>query len=481
MTLASFGRLGAVVLGVCLALAVPSWAAGVRYGHPEAIPGETGSPLAISIAGGRASAPIVVATGKSQLVRFDRSFRQIVVGSKDVAEIVPMSHNTIYVLGKKRGATNITVTDGGHSVVAVVDVVVSYDIDGLKHQLADLLPKENIDITPAGDALVLSGHVTSSDHLHTILAVADRYAPDAVTNLLQVGGSQQVMLEVKFSEVERSALQNLGVSVLNGNAVNKGIIVPNPVLPSAVTEFGTFGGLLTDLSKYDLRAKLEAMEKKGLVRTLAEPNLVALSGDTANFLAGGEFPIPVVQSSNGTVPTTTIEFKDFGVGLSFTPTVISSDEVNLAMKSEVSALDPSASVTTNGIQVPGLKVRRTATTVELRDGQTFAIAGLIQDDFQDSIDKIPGLGDLPILGALFRSVDYQHNQSELVVFITVHLVQPVNRTAISLPTDRVAPASMLDSDLTGTTGREVPPSENPAAAPPSAAPGAAKPEGYVLP
>jgi pilus assembly protein CpaC len=466
MKLLSTSRMGACLLFAAIALAVPSSAAEMQGGAQ-------GTPIEIAIQSGRGSEQITVAAGKSQLVRFDRAFRKIVVGDKDIAEVVPLSSTSVYVLGKKRGVTNLAILDGGGQVIAAVDVAVTYDIDGLRRQIARLVPGEDIDISPAGDALVLSGKVGSAGDLHTIDAIAERYAPDAVTNLLQLGGSQQVLLEVKFAEVQRSAVQNLGLSVVNGVGVNKSGLVP--VLPPVdAGGFGSLGGLLTDNSTFALRAKIDAMETNGLVRTLAEPNLVALSGDTASFLAGGEYPIPVVQSTSGAAPTTTIQYKDFGVGLSFTPTVTGTDQVNLAIASEVSALDPSSSVKTDNIDVPGLKVRRAKTTVEMRDGQTFAIAGLIQDDFQDTLNGIPGFANVPILGALFRSTDFTHNRSELVIFITVHLVQPVTKEQLAAPTDSVAPPSQADLDLMGDAANE---KNAPAKQP---APKGAQ-EGYVLP
>jgi len=281
---------------------------------------------------------------------------------------------------------------------------------------------------------------------------------------LSLSGSQQVLLEVKFAEVQRSALVQLGLDSLNGAAANNGISAPHlDGSTTAAQAFGTIGGLLTDSKTYFLRGQISALEQSGMVRTLAEPNVVALSGETATFLAGGEFPIPVVQSLSGGSPTTTIEYKDFGVGLSFTPTVIASDTINLILKSEVSALDSTFAVTTNGISVPGLKVRRATTTVELRNGQSFAIAGLLQDDFNDSLKALPGVGSIPIIGALLRSTNYQRNQTELVVFITVHLVGPGPQTNIALPTDRVIPPTPAQVIGLGHTEETRPPPPVPGA------------------
>jgi len=452
----SFLRVAVISMAMLLAVL----ATGERaFAAPAPLGGGGEKPLTIAIRPGQTAPRIIVASNKSRLVQFDRSFRQVVVGSKDIAEVVSLSNKSIYVLGKKRGTTNLTITDASGTVLAVVDVVVTYDIADLQHQLAELVPDDRIRITPAADALVLSGKVSSADSLRKIVAIAGRYAPGAVTNLLQIGGSQQVMLEVKFSEVERSAIQQLGLNILNGVAINEGTL--SAALPPVSTSaFGSFGGLFTSADHFALRARIDALESRDLMRTLAEPNLVAMSGQTASFLAGGEYPIPVVQSTSGTVPTTTIEYKNFGVGLSFTPTVVSADVVNLNIKSEVSSLDDSASVEASGISVPGLRVRRAATTVELRDGETFAIAGLIQDDFQNTVNAIPGLANIPIIGALFRSLDFQHNQSELVVFITARLVQPTSREEIAQPTDKVEPPSMLHTFLFGNPEGTPPANDN---------------------
>jgi len=427
---------------------------------PPDVSGAT--PIVINISPGRSTSKIVVPIDKSRIVHFDQPFSRVHVGSGDIAEVVPLSPSTIYLLGKKRGSTNLTITTANNAIVAVVDVVVTYDLDGLRQHLSDLLPTESVEIQPAGDALVLSGHVSSADHLRTITAIAERYAPGAVTNLMSLSGSQQVLLEVKFAEVQRSALVNMGLNNINAGLTNTQLVGSVPFSP---TSFGTIGGLLSDSKTYFLHAEIQALEQSGAVRTLAEPNIVSLSGETATFLAGGEFPIPVVQSLSGGAPTTTIEYKDFGVGLSFTPTVISSDTINLVLKSEVSALDSTFAVTTNGISVPGLKVRRATTTVELRNGQSFAIAGLIQDDFNDSLKSLPGLGSIPIIGALLRSTNYQRNQTELVVFITVHLVGPGPATNIKVPTDQVLPPTAGQILGFGRTEQVRPPPPAPILAP----------------
>jgi pilus assembly protein CpaC len=400
------------------------------------------SPPAASVAtirAGETSGQIVVPVDKSQLLRFDRAFREISVGNREIAEVQPLSHQLIYVLGKKVGTTNLTLIGSGGTVIAVVDVVVSYDIGGLKKRLHDLMPEERIDIAASGDALSLSGQVSSADHLRQIVETAEHYAPGKVSNLLSLTGSQQVLLQVRFAEVQRSAFKEFG---FNEFGLVKDGVLPAESVSAPLT--GIVSGVF-NTGSFSLSAKLNALEKKGLVRTLAEPNLVALSGDTASFLAGGEFPIPVAQTSGGTgIPVVTIDYKQFGVSLAFTPTVAGADTVNLVLKSEVSSLDKANAISANGFQIPALKVRRAKTTVELRDGQSFAIAGLLQDDFTNNTSQFPFLGDVPVLGALFRSWDYTHQQTDLVLIVTVHLVSPTVARNLRSPTDTVVLPSPIE-------------------------------------
>lgn len=438
-----------MALASCLLLVAP---ASARHARSHAVHGDQDPvrPATIYMKVTGAQKQIIVAVDKSQFIRFDRSFDQLSLGSKDIADVVAVSRTTFYVLGKKQGTTNLAIQDGNGRALAVLDIVVTFDIDDLKMRIHDLMPDERIKIEPAGGALVLSGQVANAEHLREVSAVAERFAPGMVTNLLTVAGSQQVLLEVKFAEVQRNTLKNLGVDYSGSIHIGSATEVPAIGNGVPLTAFGALATTLTG-SGYSLTATLDTLEKRGLVRTLAEPNLVALSGDTASFLAGGEFPIPVAQSVVGTVPTTTIEFKEFGAGLSFTPTVLNDKLINLAIKSEVSAIDPTLSVTTNGIQVPGLKIRRATTAVELDDGQSFAIAGLLQDDYSNGISQIPGIGNIPVLGALFRSTNYQRAQTELVVFITVHLVQPQAKKEIAAPTDTIVPPNPLDLFGAGQT------------------------------
>ncbi|MBN9587532.1 MAG: hypothetical protein BGN85_05645 [Alphaproteobacteria bacterium 64-11] len=425
-------RLCSFLLAADLVLAgLPAFAAAEPATAP--LPAATADSLT-EIQAGQTAGQLVVPLNKSRLLHLDRSYREISVGSKDVADAVPLSRNLIYVLGRKYGTTNLTIRGDGGTVLAVVDVVVTYDVSDLRQRLQELVPDEHVAVTPAGDSIVLSGQVSSGDHLHQIMTIADHFAPGKITNMLSVGGSQQVLLEMRFAEVERSALKDLGINTNLAYNDNRGSSVSS-IMGTAAAAGGTFGAIsgIFNSGQYNLSATLNALEKKGVVRTLAEPNLVALSGDTASFLAGGEFPIPVVQSINGAAPTVTIQYKDFGVGLGFTPTITGTDYINLVMNSEVSSLDNTAAISANGFTVPGLKVRRAKTTVELRDGQSFAIAGLLKNDFSNGISQYPWLGNIPILGTLFRSSNYQNDQTDLVVIITAHLVQPTLAKNLATP------------------------------------------------
>jgi len=307
---------------------------------------------------------------------------------------------------------------------------------------------------------VLSGMVSDPGAADRAQRIAAAYAGDKVVNLISVGGSQQVMLEVKFAEVNRTIGEQLGIShAANGSdftgAIGSGASVsgspsgePNFSLDAITDSFGVFG-LLFNIGDVSIQSFLDTLERNGMSRTLAEPTLVALSGERASFLAGGEFPIPVVQSggsSGNGGNAITIEFKPFGVSLGFTPTVLGDRVINMIVEPEVSTIDPSASVTVNGLVVPGLQTRRASTTLELRDGESFAIAGLLRDDTQSTVEQLPLLGSLPVIGSLFRSTRYQKGETELLIVVTPHLVQPMRRDQVRLPTDRVAdphPADVL--------------------------------------
>lgn len=404
---------------------------------------------------------IAVAVNKSRVISTASNFRQITVGNPEIADIVPLATNRFYILGRKIGSTNVVISDANNRPLGIFDVLVGYDIESLNLAIREIAPDDPIQVSHSGNGVTLSGTVDSGTKAGQIASLASTFAPDHVNNLLLVKGSQQVMLSVRFAEVQRSALKELGVNTEATIFGNNGKSIWNFSSGEGVNpEAFASGGVTATGAKYAFDAMIDALEQRGMVRTLAEPNIISLSGDTASFLAGGEFPIPVAQSLGASIPGSTysgltVEFKQFGVGLAFTPTVLGKDTVNLEISSEVSTIDPSVSFQNGSITIPGLAVRRTTATVELLDGQSFAIAGLLQDNLNTSVRGLPGLQSIPILGALFRSENFKRQQSELVVIITVHLVRPTTADRLADPTKTSAPPSEADLFLNGRNGRAI--------------------------
>lgn len=416
-----------------------------------------------------------VPLNKSQVLTVDRPFGKAMIGSEEIADIMPITNRSLYVLGKKMGTTSLTVYDTNNNVISVVDIAVGPDIVSLRRQLSELIPGEPIGAKISNDTIVLTGIVSNGPAIDRAVQLAKSYAGEKVINMMSVGASQQVMLEVRFSEISRQTGKQIGLSGFGfsdggsfGAAVGNGAgLVPDASgagvlrLDSITGSFGVFRKAF-DIAGLNIDAVLDALERKGLVKTLANPTLVALSGETASFLAGGEFPIPVAQSNGGggggggNNGGISVEFKPFGVSLAFTPTVLADGVINLAVEPEVSSIDPSASITVNGLVIPGLQTRRANTVLELRDGESFALAGLIRKDFQTTVRQVPLLGSIPILGALFRSSGFQKGETELVIVVTPRLVQPIKAGApVALPTDRVQNPNELDLFLMGRTDKAV--------------------------
>ena len=418
-----------------------------------------GASLAADAPETSAGAPVesfTLATGKSRLVELPSAYTDVMIGDPKIADIVPINNHSVYVVGRGMGTTALTVYGANKRVIYTADVVVSADLDGLKSRLHAILPNESgIAISAANQSIIVSGTVSSPAALHQVTSLADTYAPGKVVNMLSVQGTQQVMLSVRFVEMQRTAAKNLrintqaqGIGSSPAVAVTTGDTLVNTT-QSLLDSFGT-AALSWSVGGGDLSFLFDALETKGLVKTLAEPTLVTMSGDTANFLAGGEFPIPVAQQANSgnAVPTITVEFKQFGISLAFTPTLLQDGLINMVINPEVSSIDPTTSIKLGIIEVPGIKVRRAHTTVELRDGESFTIAGLLSDNYQNSIRQYPFIGDLPIIGALFRSTGFQRDQTELVIVVTPHLVVP-RRIATATPADHFVPPSDFELFLFG--------------------------------
>ena len=463
-------------------LAIACLAAAVLAGAAGAIPASA-QVASVSVADGVHAGEVAVPVNKSQVIRSDRPFAKALIGNPEIADILPLSNSSLYVLGKKAGTTSLTLYDRGSNLIAVVDVVVGPDVISLKRQLSQSVG-EGVGAHISNDSVVLEGIVSSSVAADRAVQLAESYAPGKVINLLSLGSSQQVMLEVRFSEVKRSALKDIGFGFFVGNdsgsftgAVGgNASLVPDADTGEGVLQLGSivdsFGILTKRFGAFGLNfdAALNALERKGAITTLAEPTLVALSGETANFLAGGEFPVPVVQNSNSGSNSISIEWKPFGVSLAFTPTVLADGVINMIVEPEVSSIDPTASIVVNNLRIPGLQTRRARTVVELRDGESFAIAGLLRTDFQDTVRQFPILGSIPIIGMLFKSTNFQRDETELVIVVTPRLVRPVPPHAIKLPTDRAGPPNEADLFLFGRTDTGVPQGPGATGVPPSAPP-----------
>jgi pilus assembly protein CpaC len=430
---------------------------------------------------------LAVPINKSQVIRSDRPYAKALIGNPEIADVLPLSNQSLYVLGKKMGTTSLTLYDSRSQLIAVIDVAVGPDVISLKRQLSELMPGDQVGARIANDSVILEGVVSSGPAADRAVQVAETYAPGKVINLLQIGSAQQVMLEVRFSEVKRGALKDLGISGFVSGSGDNGFqgafgngasfssatgsttttttdpvtgaittaVVPNPpqlALGAIVDSFGILSRMFR-IGGLNIEATLNALERKGAVTTLAEPTLVALSGETASFLAGGEFPIPVAQGGAGgdNGVAISVQFKPFGVSLAFTPTVLADGVINMEVAPEVSSIDPTASIVINNLRVPGLQTRRAKTTVELRDGESFAMAGLLRRDFQDTVRQFPILGSIPIIGALFRSSNFQKEETELVIIVTPRLVRPVRAASMRLPTDRATPPDEADLFLLGRT------------------------------
>jgi pilus assembly protein CpaC len=408
------------------------------------------------------STKLQVPLNRAIVVESDTPFAELSIANPGIADLSSLSDRTIYVLGKSPGTTTLTLFDASGRLITNVEVQVTPDLSEFKERLRQILPGENIEVRSANDGIVLSGIVSSVQKLDRAIELAQRYAPERVSNLMSVGGIQQVMLKVRFAEMQRSVSKSLSSSLALSGGIGSdlGLRAGTGGLTTSGGSTGALAGTLPgtntntgavlfgfNAGSTQVGILLEALEQKGVVRFLAEPNLVALSGQEAKFLAGGEYPVPVAQGDD----TTSIEFKPFGVELSFIPRVVDKELINLELKAAVSAIDQANGITLDGFSIAAFSRRETSTTVEMRDGESFAIAGLLQDDFSDSSSQLPWIGDVPVLGALFRSANYQRRQTELVIIISAHLVSPTRGEALALPTDRIKPPTEKDLFLFGRT------------------------------
>lgn len=426
---------------------------------------------------------------KSRVLTTRAPVKKVSVGNAEIADILITSPTQLYLLGRALGSTNVLLWDGSNRLIDSLDVEVGHDLSSLKDKLHQLMPNEKIEVFSAQGALVLRGQVTSAVAMDTAIKLAKTYTAQTtsvvqgegeaavatptpaldVINLMTIGGSQQVMLEVKVAEVQRSLLKSMNINFLASGTgagswtlggINTGI---SPGSGKAL-----LASFLSDSFALDL--VLDAAKNNGSAKVLAEPTLTTLTGQQAEFISGGEFPIPVTDDDGGT----TIEYKEFGVGLKFIPVALDSGRINLNLNVSVSEiadsntllLETGAGGIGGGIGgvtqiVPALTKRSAQSTLELGDGQTIAIAGLISENSRDLVNRFPGLGDIPVLGYLFRSQEYRSGQTELVILVTPHLAKAINARDVILPTQNFVEPSDFDFYLMGKTkapgaGRAVP-------------------------
>ena len=395
-------------------------------------------------------------SGKSLVLHTAKPVTRVSIASPEIASYLTLSPQEIYITGKAAGVTNLIMWQKD-KIVGIYDLEVAYDLSRLKEQIHEIFPQEkDIRMIASHGSITLSGCVSNSSNLSQVLAIAKAYAPEGrVNNLMAVGGAHQVMLEVRIAEMQKSMLNRFGIN-FNWVAGNEfgistlaGLTSLDEISPSGVIDLNvspTVNALFRfNTGSYSWTGFIDALKADSLVKVLAEPTLIAMDGQTAEFLAGGEFPVPVPQG----LGTVAIQYKKFGVGLSFTPTVLSENRISIRVSPEVSELDFSNVVQIQGLEVPGLTTRRASTTIELADGQSFAIAGLLKDAVRDGMSKFPLLGDIPILGALFRSRSFQKAETELVIIATPHFVKPSDMTKQSLPTDSYIEPNDIDIYLLG--------------------------------
>jgi pilus assembly protein CpaC len=400
---------------------------------------------------------------KGTLVRLSQPASTVFVADPEVADIQMKSAGLVYVFAKRPGETALYAVDDRERVVLNTTLVVSHNVSRLRQALRAVAPDAEVDVISVDNSLILTGVVQTAVEAENIRAVAAKFSPQpgSVINQVRVLAPNQVNLRVRVAEVSKETLKQFGINwesiarlggnVLFGVGVGRDFITGNTFMREG-TANTLFGGYRN--SSQDINAAIDALATEGLITVLAEPNLTALSGETASFLAGGEFPIPIAQSGSNQTTSITVEFKTFGVGLAFTPHLLDAGRINLRVRPEVSQLSTAGAVQLSGFTIPALTTRRAETTVELGSGQSFVIAGLLQNNSTQDVSKVPLLGDLPVLGALFKSDRFRRNESELVIIVTPYIVRPISANRVASPTDGFVAPSDVERILGGTTYRQ---------------------------
>lgn len=409
------------------------------------------------------SRDIVLPLNKAAIIELPKDAADVLVSQPDVVNAVVRSPRLIYLMGTSVGQTNVFFFDGRNKQILNLEIRVEQDVDALADLMKRMMPDSRIEVEAVNDNVILRGVVQSAAEAANANALAERFMgnPEQVMNMLSVRDREQVMLKVRIVEMQRQLLKQLGVSTAGTVTLSDAAF--SFAAPNGIATTGGLGLSGTKLDTGDLGildTSLQAFESNGLVRILAEPNLTAISGEDAKFLAGGEFPVPVGQD-DGVI---SIEFKEFGVGLGFTPLVLNKGRINLKIATEVSEITtenaffvPGATtvdedgnfITTAGLSIPGLSVRRANTVVELPSGGSLVMAGLLQEDMRQTIEGVPGMKDVPVLGTLFRSRNYANNETELVIIVTPYLVDSTHESNLSDPNEGFVPASDAATILMG--------------------------------
>tara|TARA_B100001123_G_scaffold227300_3_gene255802 strand:+ start:2826 stop:4244 length:1419 start_codon:yes stop_codon:yes gene_type:complete len=409
-----------------------------------------------------------VPVDRSEVINSPVALGEVIVANPEVADIYVHGEDRVSIIGRTLGQTSIRLFDRNNKLVRELDVFVTYDLPAIRKAISQFLPYERIGVEMVNTRVALTGEVSSAQNANSAIEIASQFiipstAPsdsvsdnqtqrtqqDSVMNLMRISSAQQVMLRIRIGEIKRGALKQLGSTL---DVVKNSGDLPFQLFSGSATRNVAskfISGTYNNGSQNSVSAALDALQEDSLFKVLAEPNLVALSGEEAEFLAGGEVPIPVA----GEEGEITVDYRAFGVSLRFTPYVLSKNRIRILVQPEVSQRNDSESLNIgNGITVPSFDVRRASTTVELAPGESFMIAGLLQDTIDSTISGVPGVSEVPILGALFRSTNFEREETELVLAVTPYLVDPLKSADVRLPTDDFRPASYMESFLYGALG-----------------------------